>query len=121
MRLQLGHVNDHVGFDHLFRHKVLMMSRRVRPRHEARVIAGDTERIPAVGDRFEKTISTQVEKDETFFRLEALGGYSHTVDKDTGSPPEVANPLERRLKFHQAVRPGSKSRGAQESLEIAAL
>src|SRR5215470_5230915 len=121
MRLQLGQVNDHVGFDHLFRHKVLMTSGRVCPCQEARVIACDAERIPAVGDRFEKTIPTQVEKDETFFRLKALGGYSHTVDKDTSSPPEVANPLKRRLKLHQAVRPGAKSSGAQESLEIAAL
>src|SRR5215510_16565462 len=121
VRLQLGQVNDHIRIDHLFRHEVLMTSGGVRPCQEARVIAGDTERIPAVGDRFEKTVSTQVEKDETFFRLEALGGYSHAVDKDTSSPPEVANPLERRLEFHQAVRPGAKSRGAQESLEIAAL
>jgi hypothetical protein len=93
----------------------------VRPCQEARVIAGDTERISAVGDRFEKAISTQVEKDETFFRLEALRRQSHTVDKDTSGPPEVADSLERRLKPHQAVGPGAKPRDAQESLKVAAL
>src|SRR5262244_2904601 len=121
VRLQLRQVNDHVRFDDLFRHKVLMASGGMRPRQEARVIAGDTERIPAVGDRFEKTISTQVEKDEMFLRLETLSRQSHTVDKDTSSPPEVADSLERRLTPHQAVGPGAESHDAQESLEITAL
>src|SRR5215510_1641749 len=121
VRLQLGQVDDHISFDHLPGNEVLMTSGRVRPCQEARVIASDTERIPAVGDRFEKTILAQVEKDETFLRLEILSRQSHTVDKDTCSTPEVADSLERRLKLHQAFRPGAKSRGAQESLEIAAL
>src|SRR5262245_14228395 len=121
VRLQLRQVDDHVRFDHLFRHKVLMASWGMRPRQEARVITGDAESIPPVGDRFEKTLAPQVEEDETFFRLDPFGRQSHAVDKDTSSPPEVADSLERRLKRHHAVGPCAKSRDAQKSLEVAAL
>src|SRR5215813_7879405 len=121
VRLQLGQVNDHVRFDHLFRHKVLMTSGSVCSCQEARIITSDTESIPTMGDWFEKTVSTQVEKHETFFRLEALSRQSHTVDKDTSCPPEVPDSLERRLDPHQTVGPGAKSCDAQETLEVAAL
>src|SRR5215813_2617945 len=121
VRLQLGQVDDHVRFDHLSCHKILMTSGSVRHGQESRIITSDTESIPTIGDRFEKTITTQVEKDETFFRLEILSRQSHTVDKDTSSPPEVADSFEGRLKPHQAVGPFAKSRDAQEPLEVAAL
>src|SRR5262245_49697233 len=121
VRLQLGQVYDHIGLNHLPGHEVLMTSGSVCSGQEARIIASYTESIPAIGDRFEKTIATKVEQDETFFQLETLSGYSHSIHKDAGCSSEVADPLESRIDLLQVVSPLREPRNAQELVEIAAL
>src|SRR5262249_28090324 len=121
VRFQLGQVNYHIGIDHLLRNEVLVTTGGMGFCQKAWVITCNAERITFIRNRLKKALALQIEKDETFFRLEFFRGHSHTVHKDTGRSAKIPNSHKSQLRFHQIFGPVPEPGCAQEAVKVTSL
>ena len=121
MRLQFWQVDHDVCLDDFPRHQVLVVCRRMRSRHQARVVAGDAKGMLVVGHRLEQAVRAEVVEHIVVSRPQILLRETHPIFDPADRASIVVNALEARIAPAQVRCPIAQLRTAQELVEVAAL
>src|SRR5215831_4995408 len=121
MRFQLGQVDDYLCLKNLTRDQVTMTTRRMRFRHQPRVVTRDTKRWIVSRDWLQQTLVREIEKHKAIFGLHVFIGDSDAIHKCRYGATKITNALESCILTLKVTRPLVQFRIFQEQIKITTL